>query len=151
MDEKGLTLIEIIVVMAIIAALLILAWPDIHQNKLDGAARMIYSDLQYARMQAIEKRANVRVLFQTNSGCNTFDGHAYVIHYDANNNGTCDTGETLTNKDISADYSGITFTANNDATFNPEGLASNGTVTLTGSSGTAKNVVFSWTGRIRVQ
>lgn len=159
-NKEGLTMVEVVVVLVIVSVLLILAWPEIKPNKLSGAARMIYSDLQYARMQAISKGYNVRVLFQTNTGCSTFDGHTYVIHYDnggspyvasQKNNGACNTGETLTTKDISSDYNGVSFTASNDAAFNSEGMGSNGTVTLTDSSGNTKSVVFSWTGRIRIQ
>lgn len=160
-EKKGVTLIEITVVLAIVAVLVLLSWPEIKPNKLKGAARMIYSDLQYARMQAISKSYNVRVLFQTsNTGCGTIDNHTYVLHYDSGgspyvasqkNNGVCNTGETLTTKDAGTDFNGVTFTANNDATFNSEGTGSSGTVTLTDSSGNSKSVVFSWTGRIRIQ
>jgi Tfp pilus assembly protein FimT len=148
MDERGVTVIELVIVIGIIAISALLTVPLITEDKLDGATRIIYSDLQYARMQAIAKKNNFRVLFLDTTGCHTFDGYTYNIHDDANNDGVCDTGE-LTTKDIS-NYNGVTFTADANPTFNPTGTMNAGTVTLTKSSDT-KSIIFSWTGRIRLQ
>jgi len=150
-QAKGFTVTELVIVLAIIAILAVMAYPQLRPNRLVGATRMIFADLQHARMEAITRKHPVRVLFDTDLGCHTYDGHTYTIHYDEiDENGDCDDGEDLMTKDIHRDYSGVTFSANENPTFNPVGTSNSGTVTITEGSDT-KLVIFSWTGRIRIQ
>lgn len=141
LDKNGITLVELLIVISIIAILALLTVPVIEAPKLDGATRMIYSDLLLARMQAVAKGNNFRVIF--------IDNHTYQIHNDRDSDGTIDTGEECTIKDINEDYEGVTFTVNNNATYNPVGTSNSGTVTLIDQSN-SKYVIFSWTGRVRI-
>jgi len=144
LDKTGVTLVELLIVMAIIAIMAVLTAPVIKANKLDGATRMIYSDLLLARLQAVAKGNNFRVIFDAE------DGHTYWIHNDTNSNNAIEAGEEYTSKDIHKDYKGVTFTIDSNATFNPMGTSNNGTVTLN-KSGSEKEVIFSWTGRVRIK
>lgn len=150
LDKTGTTLVELLIVMAIIAILAVLTVPLIKANKRDGATRMIYSDLLLARMQAVARGNNFRVIFDTEDG-HTYDNHTYWIHNDTNSNSNIEAGEEYTIKDILKDYEGVTFTVNNNATFNPMGTSNTGTVTLRDHSGSEKKVIFSWTGRVRIE
>jgi len=142
MNKKGVTLIELLIVISIIGVLILLAIPEIKVNKLSGAARIIFSDLHYARMQAIKEKNNFRILFQD-------DGTSYQIHSDQNNNAQIDEGEKIINKNIGSNFSHISFTANKNPTFNPVGTGNSGTITVSDLSA-SKYIIFSWTGRIRI-
>ena len=141
-QKKGVTLIELVIVVSIIGVLVLLAIPEIKVDNLRGAARMIFSDLHYARMQAIKKKNNFRVIFND-------DGCIYQIHNDQNNNGKVDAEENVILKNITHDFHKITFTANRNPTFNPVGTVNSGTIALSDQSH-LKYVIFSWTGRIRI-
>jgi len=149
LDKTGITLVELLIVISIIAILALLTVPVIKTDKLDGATRMIYSDLLLARMQAVAKGNNFRVIFDTEDD-HIYDGHTYWIHNDTDSDSNIDTGEEYTIKDIQNDYTEITFTVNKNATFNPMGTSNSGTVTLKDQSGSEKEVIFSWTGRVRI-
>lgn len=149
LDKTGITLVELLIVISIIAILAVLTVPVIKANKLDGATRMIYSDLLFARMQAVAKGNNFRIIFDAEDG-HTYDNHTYWIHNDKNSNSDIEPGEEYTSKDIHKDYEGVTFTVNSNATFNPMGTSNAGTVTLN-KSGSEKKVIFSWAGRVRIE
>ena len=71
----GLTLIELMTVTAIMAILLAVAAPSftgfLAKKRLEGALVELVTDLQFARSEAVQRNASVRVTFGT--GC-------YVIH-----------------------------------------------------------------------
>ena len=60
---KGFTLIELMVVIAVVAVLLTIAAPSyqklIERNRLKEASQTFKSDLQFARMEAIKRSRNV--------------------------------------------------------------------------------------------
>lgn len=142
MDKKGITLIEMLITFSMIAVLASLAFSQINVSKLNGAVRMIFSDLHYARLLAIRQKNNVRVIFGEN-------GHSYKIHNDLDSDGVEDAGEHVINKDVINDFNGVSLTVNANPTFTAVGLCNAGTITL--SEGTKeKEVVFSWTGRIKI-
>lgn len=153
-QTDGFTMIELIVVISIMAIIAVIAAPQFRPNKLAGAARMVFADIQYARMEAITKKHNVRVLLKNASGCHTADGHTYKIHYDTDEDGVCDGGEDIATKDIHTDFDGVTLSADANPSFNPVGTLNPGTdagtVTLTEGSD-SRSVEFSWTGRISIQ
>ncbi len=66
-DQKGLTLIELMVTIAVLAILAATALPSfrdsIERRRLIGAAETIYSELQYARSEAISRSSDVFVNF----------------------------------------------------------------------------------------
>lgn len=61
--QKGITLIEALVAISIMVILLSLAVPAftglLDRNRLRSAADQLYTDLQYARSEAIKRNANV--------------------------------------------------------------------------------------------
>jgi type IV fimbrial biogenesis protein FimT len=69
--EQGFTLIELMITIIILSVLLGLAIPGFSRwlpnYRLRGAARDIYSNLQYAKMTAVKDRAGCGVLFDVAS------------------------------------------------------------------------------------
>lgn len=69
---KGFTLVELMVVIAVVAVLLTIAAPSyqklIERNRLKEASQAFKSDLQFARMEAIKRSENV--FFERTDGDN---------------------------------------------------------------------------------
>lgn len=72
---RGVTLIELMTVLAVTAVLLMVAVPSftniLSKKRVEGSLMELATDLQFARSEAVQRNANVRVTFGT--GC-------YVIH-----------------------------------------------------------------------
>ena len=87
MGEKGITLIELAVVMAIVAIMGLLITPSIVQwldnFRIRQAARAVSSDLQFAKMKAISTGIHYTAVFNQSVGGTTY---SYVIFPDYNNN-----------------------------------------------------------------
>lgn len=131
-NQRGFTLIESLIVMAVIGVLASVAIPTYlhHMPKfrLNGAARQVMSDLLAARRQALSQHHKVQVIFAHDQ--------SYTIWTDTNDNGKTDSGETKT-KDIQAYH--VTLTSNNTPTFYPRGLVINlPTITLKYANNTKK-------------
>ena len=144
---RGFTLIELIVVIALIAILTAIAVPSYQtfmvRSRLKGAARQVMSDLMNARMMAVSLNQKVKVHVES-------DGHTYKIWSDANNDGTVADNEGVNiSKDVHQDYYDVTLTGNYTI-FNPRGAASPpGTVTVTNSAG-SKSIAVAISGRVAV-
>ncbi len=143
----GFTLIEMMVVIAIIAVLSAIAVPNFleyaRNQRLSGAARQVYADLMNARQQSVTENKKIIVHYVNN--------HQYQFVRDNDGSGNITTGDdTLALRDIHPDYSDITFSWPSNAVFHPNGTGNNMTITLTSSStGKTKCVVISMAGRIR--
>jgi prepilin-type N-terminal cleavage/methylation domain-containing protein len=65
---RGFTLLEILVVIAIIGILLALSYPNLmnsmHTRNMENAARTVATDLQWAKYQAVKTKMNHRLRFE---------------------------------------------------------------------------------------
>ena len=70
-SARGFTLIELMVVVALASVILTLAVPSfigmLAKKRLEGLAQELGTDLQYARSEAVQRNADVGVVFGT--GC----------------------------------------------------------------------------------
>ena len=147
---KGLTMLELVIVTAIIALLAAVAYPQLRPKEVAGAAGMMHGDLEYARSLAINNKNKVRVIFDVPGGDGGASSRRYKIHDDTNGDGAIDPGEDTMTRSLQQDYEGVSFSTNRKAAvFNPQGTSNSGTVTVTNGSD-SKRIVFSWTGRIRI-
>ena len=72
MKMRGLTLMELMVTVVIMAILLVLAVPSFNaflaRGRLSGAAEGLAQDLQLAKSEALRRNANVDVIFRSGEG-----------------------------------------------------------------------------------
>ncbi|OPY11067.1 MAG: Fimbrial protein precursor [Syntrophus sp. PtaB.Bin001] len=148
-SAKGFTLVEMIIVIAIMAILAAVAAPNFQeymiQRRLNGSARVIMSELMNARMQAVSQNNRVIVSLESN--------HSYRVVRDLNNNGVVDGGETGTLVDIHQDYPDVNFApgvVGYNPIFNTNGTAVNGSIVLTNTSGNQVNVTITTAGRVKI-
>ena len=143
-NKTGFTLIEMMIVVAIMGILSAIAAPNLThymaERRLNGAARMVMSDLMNARMLAVTLNRNVQVTFPTSASA------SYT--YDAA--GTAATRNVQTG----FGYHDVTVLGNNNPTFTPAGRLSDftaGTITLTSAALTQpKTVTVSSAGRVAI-
>jgi type IV fimbrial biogenesis protein FimT len=112
------------------------------KSRLNGAVRMVMSDLMAARMKAVSLNQKAKVSFESNG---------YQIWNDADGNGTVadNEGDNI-QKDIRPDYYDVTLSSSANPIFHPRGTAAlGGTVTLTNPQG-SKFVIVALTGRVRI-
>lgn len=140
---QGFTLMELVIVIAIMAILAAIAAPNytsfMAQRRLNGAARQIMSDLMHARMQAVNQNNEFKITF--------VNSHEYQILDDDNGNGSSDSGESVRTKSVQTDYSDVTLSSTANPVFNPRGTANGATITLSNSAG-SKIVSLAITGRV---
>lgn len=149
-NSKGVTIIEIVVVTAIlgIAAELVAhnVVSQMPKYRLQGAARRIALDLMEARSRAINQSVDVIITFQA-------DTRQYDVELDADFDGIVD--DQVVAQDISNDFPGIMVAvSNNSFTFNPRGFSdTNSTITVsadTTSGSIEKKIEVSLAGMVRV-
>lgn len=147
-NQQGFTIIELVAVMIIIAVISAIAAPTfldyIRNQRLKGATRELYSALMNARMMAVSENRNIFVQFVSN--------HQYCFVRDMNGSKTIDSGDKAgAIMDIHHDYPDITFSANVNPVFRPNGTGKNLTITMSSSSTAQKNrITISSAGRIRI-
>ena len=146
MKNRGVTLIELIVVMVIIAIAAAFIAPNIGawipNYRLRGATRDVVSTLRTAQMKAVSTNREYQVSFDPGA-------RSYILQYR-------DTGGTWINEGTAQtlatgiQISNITFTGNN-AQFNPNSTSSPGSIRLTNTKGTSKTITLtSSTGRAKI-
>lgn len=141
-NSKGMTLIEVIVVMIIIGILAAMVLPKIDfggtssQASVDGAAYMIASDIRYAQEFAMANRVSKSVIFTSGSSVYTFNP---TSNLDAS--GRLPSGVTISNNFA------ITFNSLGEPTTSPPGVWS---VTVSGGGQTKTISVVNYTGKVNI-
>ncbi len=95
--QRGVTLIELMVVLGILAILLIIAIPRmdmLQTSRLEGAARVVWSDMHKAKMMAIKENRNIRIEFSGN-------GYDFIRVND---------DEIIYSRNITEEYPGVSLT-----------------------------------------
>ncbi len=146
--DKGFTLVEMMVVIAIMAILSAIAVPNYYSYaagmKLRSASRDLYSTLQKTRMNAIRQHTRWAVEFTSST--------YRVLNCGPDNvcggSGTTD-NINYTATSISA-YSGVSITSlPGTVEFYPDGTSNGGTLSFGNSRGNSSQVVVSVSGRIK--
>jgi len=145
--NRGVTLLEMLVVMGIVGILLAIAIPSYqyvtNSNRIAGEGNALLGDLQFARAEAIKEGQWVSVCVSSNgTSCltgatNTSWNNGWIVFSDTNGNGSVDVATDVVLR-VQAPFTGSdTFTANNSisfVTFNREGfvaaLATGALITL---------------------
>jgi Tfp pilus assembly protein FimT len=135
--SAGLTAMELIIVLAIMAIGLAAAMPDIASfssgYKLKAATREVATDLQLTRSLAVKENKTFQVVFGTNS--------YQVIRLSD--------GIVAKSRSFGPDYPDLNLT-NVSITFDPRGISNGNTVTVTNPRGT-RNVSVAATGRVMIE
>jgi prepilin-type N-terminal cleavage/methylation domain-containing protein len=144
MNKKGVTLIELVIVMVIIAIGAVLAAPNIGgflpRYRLRSATRDIVSTMRTAQIKAVSTNREYQV---------SLDGttESYILQYKNTMGDWVDEGVTQTlPKGIE-----IVGDAGFNAEFNPNSTSSSGSVTLKNPKNSTRKIVLHYTGRIRVE
>ncbi|PIP09044.1 MAG: hypothetical protein COX51_00885 [Syntrophobacteraceae bacterium CG23_combo_of_CG06-09_8_20_14_all_50_8] len=146
-NNKGFSLIECIIVMAIMGILATVALPSYHaylgQRRLSGSIRQIQFDLMLLRMKSINEN---KIMAMTFTG-----DHQYILFNDQNNNGTVESSETSESKTIRPDYFDVAITsiAGYVPKFHSNGTANIGRITCVGQAGT-KEIRVNGAGRLKI-
>ncbi len=144
MNQKGVTLIELIVVMVIIAIGAALTTPNIggwlRTYRLRSATRDVASTLRLAQIKAVSANTTYQVVFDTVN-------NSYIIQYQDTTNAWVIEGATQILP------TGIRFntTFGNVASFSPNSvIASSGDVNFNNTKGMTKKIRL-LSGRIRIE
>jgi len=144
---RGLTLIEVTVVMAIVAIMALFLAPAIGQwldnFRIRQGARDIVSHLQFAKMRAISTRLEYRVRFD-------LANNEYLL--EKNDGGWIQEGSVF-HVPRGVNIASATGSLGNPpkVKFNPYGTCSSGHITIDNEKGKQYDVVVYRTGRIRIE
>ena len=139
--DSGFTMVELLIVIAILGVLLAIAVPNymdyLPKHRASGATRQLFTEMQSSKMKAISENNDYVITFDTSN-------NSYSIYDDGDNNFAtmgAETGELIKTVNISDAFSGISFgyVSGND----PDGSGISSSVTFTG---TPPSVIFRPTG-----
>lgn len=138
-DDKGFTLVELLIGVMITAVLAVASAPHFSNLmrgfRLNGAVRIVWADIQKARLTAIKEGRTIRVDFTNTS---------YEIIR------VVPTPEVILHRNLSLDYPGVTVNiTNNTVSFGSSGTAGGGGKTVeVQNTMKAKRFTILTTGRI---
>jgi len=146
MNQRGVTLIELIIVMVIIAIGAALTAPNIGgwlpNYRLRSATRDVASILRLAQIKAVSSNTPYRVAFDTVN-------ESYILQYQDTGGGFVTDGGT---QSLPTGVKFNTTFAGNITTFSPNSTATDGSITLNNNKGSIKTVrLLGLTGRIRIE
>lgn len=153
--SQGLTLVELLVVMAMSAILMTVAIPSfislVNANRLRGAADVLLADLRLSVTESSKRGDNFLVTFQQSSdGSNWCYGLSVHAICNCRETGSCliDGAERVT---LGANYSGILATPTHSSYwFKPRrSTVTAGNITFTAQDGKQVKVLLSGYGRMR--
>ena len=83
-NQKGYSLLEILIVFVLIAILSAIAVPQtnkwIEHYRLNGATRLVWADLQSAKMTAIKNNQSITVTFDTTTSYHFSQGRQHHLY-----------------------------------------------------------------------
>lgn len=150
MNDKGVTLIELVVVFVIIAIGAVLLIPNIGtwlpNYRLRSATRDIVSTMRTAQMRAVSNNIQYRVNF---NAVDLLAANRYVLQRDSGGGAFVDDGAVQTLP------TGITISANllpnARAVFNADSTSSGGSITLQNTKGATRIISLTTvTGRVNI-
>ena len=163
-DSRGFTLIEVVIVVAIIAIVVAISMPNMKiwqvHSRVNSDARTMLGVLQQARIEAVKRNEFCTVRFNQAVGSTTYD---YVVFFDENANRVLDAGEkTFMLDNFNYATHAASFTGGvGAAIFNSRGLPSMSAVSSSMIIGNVllsnpvdnykKKIVVSSSGRIKIE
>lgn len=109
--QRGFTLVELMVTVAVMAIVLGLAVPNfeptINASRLTGSANELVAALQTARMEAIRRNRRIAVCPSIDAeadapNCSAADASGWLVFVDADRSGAFNAGDTLLRRSVSA-------------------------------------------------
>lgn len=174
--QRGLTMIELLVVISIVGVLGLVALPGMKQfidnNKKSAMAYEISAALAITRSEAVKRKSNTIfcVLNATGDGCRANDGvndlsQGWLIFTDCNDNDTYDPGTTCdTNGDSNPDFSElvkiqkpmqsafvVSLKTKSRIKYTPSGRSANAGIDFELDGKVVKEINIATTGRVRVK